>query len=141
MVISNHFASKSHPDACRAEQAALVRDEVTKIEGDKGKGEVIVTGDLNSFEDEVALAVLQDGQTSLDNLWDLAPASERYSFHFNGRLQTLDHMLVTDDLAARVKDIRYAHINNDYYDRQETGEGHRSSDHDPVVVTLDLPGA
>lgn len=139
-VISNHFASKSHPDACRETQAAFVRDEVARIEGDKGKGEAIVTGDLNSFEDEVALDVLQDGETSLDNLWHLAPAFERYSFHFNGRLQTLDHMLVTDDLAPLVEDIRYAHINNDYYDRRNPGDGHRSSDHDPVVVTIDLSG-
>jgi predicted extracellular nuclease len=135
-AFSNHFASKSHPDACREEQARFLRDEVQRIEA--AGGEAIVAGDLNSFEDEVALDVLEDGTTSLDNLWDLAPEFERYSFVFQGRLQTLDHVLVTDGLAARVEDFDYVHLGNDYYDRR-TVDGHDASDHDPALVTFQLP--
>jgi len=139
-VFSNHFSSKSAPDDCRAAQAAFVRDQVAGIEA--AGGEAIVTGDLNAFETESALTTLEDGTTSLDNLWDEAPESERYSYHFDGRLQTLDHMLVTDGLFPRVEDFRYAHFDNDYYERRDAPQpdGHALSDHDPPIVTLDLAG-
>jgi predicted extracellular nuclease len=135
-LFSNHFSSKSAPDACRAAQAAFLRDEVARIEA--AGGEAIVAGDLNAFEDESALATLQDGTTSLDNLWDVPPVSERYSYQFDGRLQTLDHMLITEGLQPRRDDFRYAHFDNDYHDRRADGDGHHVSDHDPPLLTLAL---
>ena len=139
-LFSNHFASKSAPDECRAAQAAFVRDQVASIEA--AGGEAMVMGDLNAFETESALKTFEDGKTSLDNLWDEAPESERYSYHFDGRLQTLDHMLVTDGLFPRVEDFRYAHFDNDYYERRAAPrpDGHGLSDHDPPIVTLDFAG-
>ena len=133
-IVTNHFASKSHPDACRNEQAAFVRNFVDGVEA--AGGNAIVSGDLNAFEDESPLAVLEDGQTTLTNLWSLAPAEERYSFAFQGRLQTLDHVLVTDALDVRVEDFRYAHFDNDYFERDSETDGHHVSDHDPPVLTL-----
>jgi predicted extracellular nuclease len=135
-IFSNHFASKAAPDACREAQAAFVRDRVAELE-DAGKRS-IVAGDLNAFEDESALRTLEDGTTTLDNLWDTAPAEERYSFAFQGRLQTLDHILVTDGLGNKVGDFRYAHFDNDYFERDDQAEpnGHHVSDHDPPVLTL-----
>ena len=133
-VFSNHFASKAAPDACREAQAAFVRDRVAELE-DAGKRS-IVAGDLNAFEDESALRTLQDGTTTLDNLWDTAPEEERYSFAFQGRLQTLDHVLVTDGLRSKVGDFRYAHFDNDYFERDIPTDGHHVSDHDPPVLTL-----
>jgi predicted extracellular nuclease len=133
-IFVNHFASKSHPDSCRAEQAAFVRDRVAEVEA-AGR-EAIVLGDLNSFEDEVALSTLEDGTTTLTNLWSQAPAENRYSFAFQGKLQTLDHVLVTDGLDPRVEGFLYAHFNNDYYERDDAADGHKVSDHDPPVVTI-----
>ena len=133
-VISNHFASKAAPDECRAAQAAFVRDRVAELEANGER--VIVAGDLNAFEDESALTTLEDGETTLDNLWDESPAEERYSFAFQGRLQTLDHMLLTEGLQGRVEDFRYANFDNDYYEREDPADGHHVSDHDPPVVTL-----
>ncbi|MDQ3709025.1 MAG: lamin tail domain-containing protein [Actinomycetota bacterium] len=133
-VFSNHFSSKSAPDECRQAQAAFLEDIVADLEADGG--EVIVTGDLNAFEDEPALTELTDGETSLRNLWFDAPAQERYSFAFSGKLQTLDHMLVTDGLDNRVDDFRYAHFDNDYYEREDPTDGHRVSDHDPPLGTF-----
>jgi predicted extracellular nuclease len=137
-VFSNHFASKAAPDECREAQAAFVRDRVAELE-DEGE-RVVVAGDLNAFEDEGALRILEDGTTSLDNLWDLAPEEERYSFQFGGRLQTLDHILVTRALQNRVSDFRYAHFDNDYYEREDPTDGHHVSDHDPPVVTFSKGG-
>ncbi len=133
-IYSNHFASKAAPDECREAQAAFVRDRVAELE-EAGKRSV-VAGDLNAFEDESALTTLEDGSTTLDNLWDTAPAEERYSFAFQGRLQTLDHVLVTDGLRSKVDDFRYAHFDNDYFEREDPADGHHVSDHDPPVLTL-----
>ena len=133
-VFSNHFASKAAPDACREAQAAFVRDRVAELE-DAGKRS-IVAGDLNAFEDESALRTLEDGTTTLDNLWDTAPEQGRYSFAFQGRLQTLDHVLVTQGLKNRAGDFRYAHFDNDYFERDDPTDGHHVSDHDPPVLTL-----
>ncbi len=138
-VFSNHFASKgSAVDACRDAQAAFVRDRVAAIEA-TGRN-AIVAGDINAFEDEQTLAVFEEG-TTLTNLWSQAPAEERYSSAFQGKLQTLDHILVTDGLDARVADFRYAHFDNDYFDRNEPTDGHKVSDHDPPVLTLSIPPA
>lgn len=133
-VFSNHFSSKAAPDACREAQAAFVRDRVAELEADGER--VIVAGDLNAFEDESALRTLEDGKTTLDNLWDEAPEEERYSFAFQGRLQTLDHVLVTDGFGERFGDFRYAHFDNDYHEREDPTDGHHVSDHDPPVLTL-----
>jgi predicted extracellular nuclease len=134
IVFSNHFSSKGAPDKCREAQAAFVRDRVAELENDGKRS--IVAGDLNAFEDESALKTLEDGTTTLDNLWDEAPAEERYSFAFSGKLQTLDHILVTQGLQSKVDDFRYAHFDNDYYQREDPTDGYKVSDHDPPVLTL-----
>lgn len=133
-VLTNHFSSKSAPDTCRDAQAAFVRDRVQTLENE-GR-HVVVTGDLNAFEDETPLGVLEGPETTLDNLWDTVPAELRYSFAFQGKLQTLDHILITDGLQSRVDDMTYAHFNNDYYDRGRVGDSHKFSDHDPPVLSL-----
>ena len=133
-VFSDHFSSKAAPDECRAAQASFVRDRVAELESE-GK-RAIVAGDLNAFEDESALTTLQDGTTTLDNLWDRAPEQERYSFAFSGKLQTLDHILVSRGLESKAEGFRYAHFDNDYFERTDPSDGHHVSDHDPPVVTL-----
>ena len=133
-IFSNHFASKAAPDECRAAQAAFVRDRVAELEASGERA--IVAGDLNAFEDESALTTLEAGTTTLDNLWAQAPAEERYSFAFQGKLQTLDHVLVTRGLQSKVEDFRYAHFDNDYFERDDMADGHKVSDHDPPVLTL-----
>src|SRR5262249_928596 len=65
-----------------------------------------------------------------------APAGQRYSFQFDGLLQTLDHMLVTPGIAAQISGFEYAHLDNDYFDRFSPNDGHKTSDHDPPIVTL-----
>ena len=100
----------------------------------------MVIGDLNDFEDGAALTqnLVAPGVT-LKNLWSEAPADNRYSFQFDGQLQTLDHIFVTDGLHAGVRDVRYVHFDNDYFERDETRHAAGVSDHDPPLVTIALP--
>ena len=97
----------------------------------------MVIGDLNDFEDGAALTqnLVAPGVT-LKNLWSEAPADNRYSFQFDGQLQTLDHIFVTDGLHAGVRDVRYVHFDNDYFERDETRHAAGVSDHDPPLVTI-----
>lgn len=133
-IVSNHFSSKSAPDSCRVAQATWVRDQVALLEA--AGDEVIVTGDLNAFEDEGALATLQDGTTTLTNLRSTVAHDEAYSFQFNGVLQTLDHLLVTAGLHPSVQSFTYAHFDNDYAVRTAQPDGHKVSDHDPPTLTF-----
>jgi predicted extracellular nuclease len=133
-LVSNHWSSKAAPDSCRVAQADWLRAEVESLR--LAGHEVIVLGDLNAFEDETPLARLQQGGT-LANLWPMAPARERYSFQFNGLLQTLDHIAITAGVAGNVGGFQYAHVSNDYFDRGT--DGHKASDHDPPVLTLVAP--
>lgn len=133
-IVSNHFASKSAPDSCREAQATWLRDQVALLEG--AGDEVIVTGDLNAFEDEGALTILQDGTTTLTNLRNGVAHDEAYSFQFNGVLQTLDHLLVTDGLQPSIQTFTYAHFDNDYAARTGQPDGHHVSDHDPPTLTF-----
>ena len=76
--------------------------------------------------------------TTLRNLWSQAPATNRYSFQYNGQLQTLDHIFVNEPLADRFISLRYVHFDNDYYERNDTTSPTGVSDHDPPVATFSL---
>jgi uncharacterized protein len=137
LVVTSHFSSKAAPDACRVAQATYVRNLVKGFETAQPSRKVIVTGDLNAFEDEGALTTLGDPtQTTLTNLWPTTPEPERYSYQFSGLLQTLDHMLVNGPTQPLVAGFQYVHFDNDYYQRTGVADGHKVSDHDPPVLTL-----
>jgi predicted extracellular nuclease len=174
-VFGSHFASKGGPNErrqCREEQARFLGEQVkevqdgTRDDGETGGGETsgggegetggretavegegseaIVAGDLNAFEDEEPLQILEE-EGGLDNLWDEEDEELRYSFQFQGRLQTLDHILVTEGLNEDLQAFQYAHFNVDYYEREAptpgtpTTDGHKLSVHDPPIFTLGPP--
>ena len=139
-VINVHFSSKAAPDACRIAQAEFVLEVAA---GMIATGQnVIAAGDFNTFEDETPLRILT--ASHLRNLWFESPKEKNYSLQFSGRLQTLDHILVSEALADVIIDFHYAHISTHYYDRSFTAsgsnagftDGHAQSDHDPAIVTL-----
>ncbi len=142
-VLTNHWSSRAAPLACREAQADFVNDLVEA----EPETEWIAGGDLNSLENETPLDRLQGNGTTLDNLTDKdasVPPEQRYSFQLNGRLQAVDHAALTGEVGQSVTDAQFAHFNSDYYDRlleDPDGEpdGHKSSDHDPLILTLSLP--
>ncbi|GAB2503334.1 lamin tail domain-containing protein [Lysobacter humi (ex Lee et al. 2017)] len=120
---------------------------------------LVVLGDFNAFEfndglahtmgtitgepaANEATAVAGDGadlvEPNLVNLGSLEPQAERYSFVFGGNAQTLDHVLVNENMvvATRHASLDHARINADFPETNRSlGDSpSRLADHDPVVA-------
>lgn len=139
-VIGNHFNSKGgdqppfgrfQPPALlsevqRMQQAELVRAFTASILAMDPKAKVIVLGDLNDFQFSNPVNLLKS--TGLVDLIEMLPASERYTYVFDGNSQVLDHVMGVNVTAA----VDVVHINAEFVDQV--------SDHDPVVARLTLDG-
>lgn len=91
---------------------------------------IIVAGDMNDFEFTPALETLKGDV--LTNMVEKAPVEDRFTYFFQGNNQVLDHILVSNNLAD-VTEIDLIHINANFTEAQG-----RASDHDPVLVQIDL---
>jgi len=78
----------------------------------------------------------------LMDLVDGVPASERYSFSFDGNAQELDHVLVTTGPQNRLTatDLQYGRMDADFPEiyRNDPNRPERVSDHDPIVAYFSL---
>lgn len=109
--------------------------------------DILIIGDLNAYgQEDPILALNQAGYIDLVRSFNSETA---YSFIFDGQSGYLDHALANDSLASQVTGAIEWHINTDEpqvidYDQNFNPEGYynadpfRSSDHDPVVVGLNL---
>jgi len=108
--------------------------------------ELLVIGDLNSDAREAPLAELT--RAGFLDLLDTVPLAERYSYVFEGRASLLDHALASAPLAARLAQAQIWHINADApelldYSLDNPPDAYqpdprRCSDHDPLVIDLEL---
>ncbi|MEC4983734.1 MAG: esterase-like activity of phytase family protein [Oscillatoria sp. PMC 1068.18] len=139
-IINNHFSSKSGSTPLfsteplingsedeRIVQAEAVNSYVDDILAANAEANVIVLGDLNEFEFETAVEILE--ADILTNLTETLPEDERYSYIFQGNSQSLDHILVSNNLAAKAE-FDAVHVNSEFPDQ--------ASDHDPLIVSLNL---
>lgn len=138
-------------NATRVEEAEALLDFIDEIVTASGDPDVLVLGDLNSYNTEDPIDVLEAG--GLVNHVDTIPAADRYSYIFDGAAGNLDHMLSTASMASQVTSAAFWHINTDepvFIDYNTefkpaidpyAPDAYRSSDHDPAVVglTLDQP--
>jgi predicted extracellular nuclease len=143
IVVVNHFNSKGGDNPLfgrvqppvfasevqRVQQAGVINDFVDSILALDADANVVVLGDLNDFQFSPPLATLKD--TVLTNLVDTLGLNERYSYIFDGNSQVLDHILVSDAIAALV-DLFYdsVHVNADF------AAANRHTDHDPQVANF-----
>ncbi len=155
-LVNNHFTSKggSTPlfgaeqpsenggEDDRAAQAQAVNAYVDGLVAEDADANVVVLGDLNEFEFEEPLQVLEgdlalDGGSVTDaddqvltNLTFQLAEDERYSYIFEGNSQSLDHILVSDALRDGAL-FDAVHVNSEFADA--------ASDHDPILASLLLP--
>ena len=124
-----------------------------------GDSDVLIIGDLNSYDKEdpimAILAGADDTAGSSDDYTDLAFAfggEFAYSYAFDGQLGYLDYALANSSLVGQVTGVTEWHINADEPDildydtsfKQDAQDAlyepnaYRASDHDPVIVGLNL---
>ncbi|MGX5769865.1 ExeM/NucH family extracellular endonuclease [Microbacterium trichothecenolyticum] len=113
-------------------------------------GRAIVIGDLNSYDHEDSIdAFVAGGFTDLEKQFN---GEHAYSYVFDGQLGYLDYALAQPALTADVSGVEAWHINSDEpslidydmsfkqpaQDALYAPDPYRSSDHDPVIVGLNL---
>ena len=109
----------------------------------------LIIGDLNAYLMEDAIVELE--AAGYTNLIRTNGGPTAYSFVWDGQAGALDHALASPSLVPQVVDVLEWHINADEppvldYNLTETRDPalfdpdtpYRASDHDPVIVGLDL---
>lgn len=134
----------------RVAAAEAIVDFLASDPTDSGDPDHLVIGDLNSYDEEEPIRVLLDaGYTDLVEEFG---GEFAYGYVFDGKVGYLDHALSNESLTPQVTGASEWHINADEPDILDynldfgrpstffTPDKHRSSDHDPVLVGLDLLG-
>lgn len=163
LVIANHFKSKGSGTGADADQgdgqgasnASRVRQSEalvafsTAMQRSAGTDKVFMLGDFNAYSQEDPVAVLdRAGYT------DLGPAQDasEWSYVFDGLSGSLDHVFASPAALRTVTGVDVWNINSvesvglEYsrYDYNVTDlyreDVRRASDHDPILVGIDLPG-
>ncbi|BAZ15815.1 5'-nucleotidase/2',3'-cyclic phosphodiesterase [Calothrix sp. NIES-4071] len=141
-IVGNHFNSKGGDDPLygptqppvlssetqRNQQATIVKNFVESILAVDANANVIVMGDLNDFEFSNPLTILESG--GLNTLIETLPLQERYTYNFQGNAQSLDHILVSNNLLNKLDGFDVVHINSEFADQ--------ISDHDPSVARFNI---
>ena len=129
--------------------AAAIADWLQTDPTSSGDDDFLIIGDLNAYTREDPLIALENaGYTNLANLHQ---GSMNYSFVFDGQAGSLDHALASPSLSPQIRAMAKWHINadearaTDYNldaDRNpnlfDANTPYRASDHDPLIVGLNL---
>jgi len=131
----------------RTKAAAAIADWINTDPTASGDTDFLVIGDLNAYLMEDPLTAMKNaGLTSL-----LDGNTRAYSFQFDGMAGALDHALASPSLSGQVAETIEWHINADEpqlldYNLENGRDAnlfdptlpYRASDHDPVIIGLDL---
>lgn len=115
-----------------------------------GDPDFLIIGDLNAYAKEDPISIIEGA--GYINLTEVAEGPGGYSYAFDASFGHLDHALANGPLASQVADAGTFHVNSDepvYLDYNaedksaaqqavNAGTPFRYSDHDPVVVRLQL---
>lgn len=167
IAIANHFKSKGSAatpedtdqgqgasNLARTAQAKSLLEFATGLQGEKGTDKVFLIGDFNAYAKEDPINVLTAaGYVNQDEKARNADGSAKHSYLFGGMVGSLDHILASPAANAAVSGadiwninsvesvaLEYSRYNNNvtnYY----APDQFRASDHDPVVVGLNLESA
>ncbi|MCZ2830817.1 ExeM/NucH family extracellular endonuclease [Modestobacter sp. VKM Ac-2986] len=155
-VVANHFKSKGGTgtgdnadtgqgsfNGDRVRQAASLAAFTDQLRTRTGDADIVLLGDFNAYTQEDPIEVLRtEGFVDLGEQFD----EGRYSYVFDALSGSLDHALATAELTAKVTDLVHWNINSvESFAYQYTGDPalyaanpYRSSDHDPLLLGIDL---
>lgn len=158
VVVANHFKSKGGCDnatggdadsgdgqacfnATRVDSARRLNEWLATNPTGTSPGGALVIGDLNAHAQEDPLRLLY--ARGWQDAFALAKAERPYSFVWAGHSARLDHALLDAGLAGRLRGAAEWHANADEsdrfdYRRDRDNDPWRASDHDPMLLGLDL---
>lgn len=161
VVAANHFKSKGCSEgvaegdtdrgdhqgcfnATRTETARRLHDWLATDPTGTGATGTLVIGDLNAYAQEDPLRLLRERGWA--DAFVLAKAERPYSYVWSGQSGRLDHALLDAGLAARLRGAAEWHNNADEadvfgYRQDRDNDPWRASDHDPMLLGLDLATA
>ena len=134
--------------------AQLLADWLAGDPTGTGDPDVLILGDLNSYAKEDPITTLE--KAGFTNLIEQRIGREAYSYAFDGQWGYLDHALGSASIDSQVTGVGDWHVNadepsildynTDFKTRAQVTslyapDQFRISDHDPVVVGLDLTNA
>jgi uncharacterized repeat protein (TIGR01451 family) len=141
ILLNNHFLALSAGEAAteptRNAQAAWNVELVQRFQESNPDAAVIVMGDLNSFYNTLPIHTHQDA--GLRHVYEFLPEDQPlpYTYIFEGATQTLDHILLSEDLFTGLLLVQPHHIGADYpIWNQNDPTAQHLSDHDPVVIVI-----
>ena len=136
-------------NATRTSAAAAMADWLATDPTSSADTDVLIIGDSNSYYVEDPMTTL--GNAGFVNLAESLTGRDSYSFLFGGQIGALDHALASPSLVDQVAGVVEWHINADepplldYNLEFNRDPGlfdgmtpYRSSDHDPLIIGLDL---
>ncbi len=164
-VVVNHLKSKGSscdasgdPDLgdgqancskTRSAATAAIVDWLARDPTNSGDGDFLIIGDLNAYLREDPVAAIET--SAYTNLLRMFSGPDAYSYVFRGESGALDHALASPSLAPQVRGALEWHINADEpalldYNLEfgrdaalfDAASPFRTSDHDPVVIGLEL---
>lgn len=136
-IVNCHLKSMRSPDR-RAEdyakkqrhaQATAIHTFCASLLALDPQARLLIAGDMNDLCGSKTLDLLRG--TQLVNLIDSLPRHERYTHRHGQRPQALDHVLVSPALQALAR-VHIPHVHSN-------ATPPLASDHDPVLIELDLP--
>ncbi len=143
----NRNDGQANCNKARTSAAAAIGDWIATDPTGSGDSDFLVFGDLNAYMLEDPLSVLKEA--GLTNL--LETDTNPYSYTFDGQVGALDHALASASLATQVAAVHEWHINADEpplldYNLEngrdpalfDPDSPYRTSDHDPIIIGLDL---
>ncbi len=136
-------------NATRTQAAVALADWIATDPTGSGDTDYLVVGDLNAFVFEDPLTALKNA--GLHNLLETSEGGDTWSSIFAGESGALDHALATASLLPQIGQSMAWHINADEpvaldYNTEfgrnpalfDATAPYRASDHDPIIVDLDL---
>jgi predicted extracellular nuclease len=125
---------------------------IPAVVANAGDPDVLAVGDFNSYGHEDPIAYLTDNGLVNELERFVRPNGMPYSFQFDDQVGYLDHALATTALDSQVAGVTEWHNNADEpqvidYNKESkpddeyVNNAFRASDHDPVVVSLNLAPA
>lgn len=148
---------------CNLTRSSAAAAEIAWLETDPtntGSKNIVLIGDFNSYDKEDPIDIIKAGADGivdtrddyLDMIYEIQ-GDDAYGYVYDAQVGYLDYALVNAHMAKFIYDVNFWHINADEpdiidydmtykADAQDllySPDAYRSSDHDPVIITLSFP--